>query len=50
MRHNREKDYFTAAAGFSGALWEGAHFFPTTARESFRNELLKEWSYTQKNF
>lgn len=27
MRHNREKDYFTAAAGFSEALWEAAHCF-----------------------
>lgn len=51
MRHNREKDYFTAAAGFSEALWEGAHFFQRKAQESLRNELLKEWSsYMQKDF
>lgn len=43
MRHNREKDYFTAAAGFFEALWEGAQFQRNT-QETLRNELPKEWS------
>lgn len=51
MRHNREKDYFTAAAGFSEALWEGAYCFREKHRRDLRNEVLKEWSpYIQKDF
>lgn len=45
MRHNREKDYFTAAAAFSEVLWEGAHCFREKRRRvegmnSLENGLL----------